>query len=191
MRQQAITLEISSEFLRLALPLMSRFRIPVTPQNYAVWYEYVAGTNIPLQEAIDALVAADERIDEEVSADLYRTFVDPTDTSRFEEAQRALRALAESVTTSLVSANGEVSKYEESLKECTSQLNDNINPDQFKSLVRNLEESTNRMSAGSQDLQQHLEESQREAEALLAAKENGRNRVEVNPPPDSLCSGYN
>jgi diguanylate cyclase len=145
---------------------MSRYRVPVTPQNYAVWYEYVAGTNIPLKEAIDTLVAADEQIDEEVTADLFRKFVDPTDMSRFEEAQQALRSLAESVTSSLVSANGEVSKYEESLKECASQLNDNINPEEFKSLVCSLEESTNRMSAGSQNLQQHLEESRREAEAL-------------------------
>jgi diguanylate cyclase len=145
---------------------MSRYRVPVTPQNYAVWYEYVVGTNIPLQEAIDALVAADEQIDGEVTADLFRRFVDPTDMSRFEEAQQALRSLAESVTSSLVSANGEVSKYEESLKECASQLNDNINPEDFKSLVCSLEESTNRMSSGSQDLQQHLQDSRREAEAL-------------------------
>ena len=70
------------------------------------------------------------------------------------------------MTSSLVSANGEVSKYEESLKECSSQLNDNINPEEFKSLVSSLEDSTNRMSAGSQELQQHLEESRREAETL-------------------------
>ncbi|MEA3244358.1 MAG: diguanylate cyclase [Pseudomonadota bacterium] len=145
---------------------MARYRVPITPQNYAVWYEYVAGTNIPLKEAIDALVAADEQLGEEVMADLFRKFVDPTDMGRFEEAQQALRSLAESVTSSLVSANGEVSKYEESLKECSSQLNDNINPEEFKSLVCSLEESTHRMSAGSQDLQQHLEESRREAEAL-------------------------
>jgi len=166
MRRQQVTIEKSSEFLRLALPFMSRYSVPVTPQNYAVWYEYVAGMNIPLKEAIDALLAADEQLDEEVTADLFRTFVDPTDMGRFEEAQQALRSLAESVTTSLVSANGEVSRYEESLKACSSQLNDNINPEEFKSLVCNLAESTNRMSTGSQDLQQHLEESRREAEAL-------------------------
>jgi diguanylate cyclase len=166
MRRQEITLETSSEFLRLALPFMSRYRVPITPQNYAVWYAYVAGTNVPLKEAIDALVAAEEPIDEEVTADLFRKFVDPTDMGRFEEAQQALRSLAESVTSSLVSANGEVSKYEDSLKESASQLNDNINPEEFKSLVSSLEESTNRMSAGSQELQQHLEESRREAEVL-------------------------
>ena len=53
MRQEEISIEKSSEFLRLALPFMSRYRVPVTPQNYAVWYEYVAGTNMPLKEAIE------------------------------------------------------------------------------------------------------------------------------------------
>ena len=166
MHRKKVTIETSSEFLRLALPFMSRYSVPVTPQNYAVWYEYVAGINVPLKEAIDPLVAADEQIDEDVTADLFRRFVDPTDMGRFEEAQQALRSLAESVTSSLVSANGEVSKYEESLKVCASQLNDNINPEEIKSLVCSLEESTGRMSAGNQDLQQHLEESRREAEAL-------------------------
>ena len=166
MQSREITIEQSSEFLRLALPFMSRYRVPVTPNNYAVWYEHVAGTNLPLKEAIDALIAADEPIDEAVTADLYRKFVDPTDMSRFDEAQQALRSLAESVTSSLVSANGEVSKYEESLKQCASQLDGNMNPEEFKSLVCSLEASTHRMSAGSEDLQQHLEESQREAETL-------------------------
>ncbi len=166
MHPQEVTIEKSSELLRLALPYMSRYRIPVTPSHYAVWYAYVAGGNVALQEAIDALMAADEPIDEEVTADLYRKFVDPTDLSRFEEAQQALRSLAESVTSSLVSANGEVSKYEASLKACSSQLDGNMHPEAFRSLVCTLEESTQRMSAGSQDLQQHLEESRREAEVL-------------------------
>ena len=166
MHEKEITIEKSSEFLRLALPFMSRYSVPVTPENYAVWYEYVAGSNLLLKEAIDALITAEEQVDQEVTADLYRKFVDPTDMSRFDEAQQALRSLAESVTSSLVSANGEVSKYEESLKQCSSQLDGNMNPEEFKSLVCTLEASTQRMSTGSQDLQQHLQESRREAETL-------------------------
>ena len=32
----AITLEVSSERLRVALPLMAEYKIPVTPENYRV-----------------------------------------------------------------------------------------------------------------------------------------------------------
>ena len=39
-----VSFELASERLRLALPLMSKYQIPIAPLNYAVWYEYVAGT---------------------------------------------------------------------------------------------------------------------------------------------------
>jgi len=35
--------EESSEYLRLALPLMARQDAALHPVSYAVWYEYVSG----------------------------------------------------------------------------------------------------------------------------------------------------
>ena len=32
-------------------------RYPVTPENYTVWYEYFAGTNLDLNRAIDGFLA--------------------------------------------------------------------------------------------------------------------------------------
>ena len=31
--------------VRNAIPRMSKFRIPITPSNYAVWYEYLTESN--------------------------------------------------------------------------------------------------------------------------------------------------
>ena len=42
------TVDVSSERLRMALPLISKRQIPVTPENYWVWYEYISGENEPL-----------------------------------------------------------------------------------------------------------------------------------------------
>ena len=36
-----LTTETAAEYLRLALPLMSKQRVSTTPRNYAVWYTYV------------------------------------------------------------------------------------------------------------------------------------------------------
>ena len=33
----------AAEFLRLTLPMMSKYQIPVTPANYAVWFDYTSG----------------------------------------------------------------------------------------------------------------------------------------------------
>lgn len=32
----------AAEYMRLALPLMKRHGVPMTPDNYAVWYEHVS-----------------------------------------------------------------------------------------------------------------------------------------------------
>ena len=56
-----IDFDRSSEYLRLALPLMSKYKVPVTPENYAVWYEYVSGANIALTEAIGQLLGQSKR----------------------------------------------------------------------------------------------------------------------------------
>ena len=43
-------------FLRLALPFMTKLNIPVSPENYMVWYKYVSGSDVSLSEIIDSLV---------------------------------------------------------------------------------------------------------------------------------------
>ena len=47
------SVEKSAEYLRLALPLMAKQQAAVHPVSYAIWYEYVAGSNSALKGAID------------------------------------------------------------------------------------------------------------------------------------------
>jgi diguanylate cyclase len=99
-------------------------------------------------------------------ARLYREFVDPRDPTRLEDAQRAFRALAEKVMSSLDRANGEVSRYEASLQSCSDQLAGDVDAGQLRSLVTALAASTAQVNSGSGELQRNLVESRREAEAL-------------------------
>jgi diguanylate cyclase (GGDEF)-like protein len=101
--------------------------------------------------------------------------------SRFEEAQQALRSLAESVTSSLVSANGEVSKAESTRSAIESGRV--VNPGTGEEIRRvTVSIGITLFVLG----EEAKETTSRADEALYAAKENGRNRVEVNPPPDSI-----
>ena len=67
---QKTTFEQASERLRQALPLMARNRVPIVPPNYAVWYEYVAGSNAALSEALDRILSAGEAVDEAATLQL-------------------------------------------------------------------------------------------------------------------------
>jgi diguanylate cyclase len=166
MRHQHDTLESTSEYLRLALPYMSRFRIPVTPQNYGVWYEYVTGRNFLLKQEIDTLLQNNRTVDEVTTIHLYRKYVDPTNMEWIEKARGNLNQVADSMVSSLDAAQGEVSKYEQSLNKCTTDINSNINPDELRALVSSLAENTRKMSEGNYQLQQNLEASRRVAEVL-------------------------
>jgi len=44
----------AAERMRLTIPLMKKNDIAMTPANYAIWYEYVSGTNMSLNSAMDA-----------------------------------------------------------------------------------------------------------------------------------------
>jgi len=40
--------ESSKSLVRVVLPLMAKHCVPITPENYAVWYAYAAGENSAL-----------------------------------------------------------------------------------------------------------------------------------------------
>ena len=44
-------------YVRLALPLMAKYKVPITPSNYAVWYSYVSGENRELRSEIDGIIS--------------------------------------------------------------------------------------------------------------------------------------
>lgn len=160
---------------------MSKQRVPIAPLNYAVWYEYVSGCNQALKEAIDRMLEAGEAVNEKATRQLYHQLVDPTDQTRVDSAQRTVRKLLEAVASSLSTADTEVSRYEESLQQCASQLTGDVAADDLREVVGSLIESTHQMNEGSAALHQHLEESRKEAETLR--EELDKVRIEAKTDP--------
>ncbi len=105
------TTDNTSEFLRLALPLMSRHGVPVTPKNYAVWYEYVAGANSALQEEINRRMAEKEPFSEAANDDLYQRFVSECDVAAFSRVRAEMRQLLREVGAALASAGSDADRY--------------------------------------------------------------------------------
>ena len=65
----------SAELLRLALAHMGRHEASFNPISFTVWYEYSAGTNPPLAEAIAGLLAKPTAIDDPTILKLYQAHV--------------------------------------------------------------------------------------------------------------------
>ena len=70
----------SADYLRLALKRMSQQDAGLHPASYALWYEYVAGTNPVLKAAVDAQIERDGQLNEATTHALYARHVADFDT---------------------------------------------------------------------------------------------------------------
>ncbi len=164
----------SAEYLRLALPLMSRYEIPVTPENYAVWYAYVAGTSTELSTIIDQLVANDEAIDEATTQRLYRDILRDDDVEKMTHVQQSLRQIATHMSSSLEDANSEVTRYEQSLTECSSRISASTDQNELPVLVSELLDNTSVVQQSSRALRELLDNSKKETERLRLELEKAK-----------------
>ena len=85
-----MSIERSTELLRLALPWMSRQQAGLHPVSYAVWFDYVAQTNPPLRAAIDDHLAREGALDEFAT---YALFVRHVADVAPETAQRVVEQM--------------------------------------------------------------------------------------------------
>ena len=100
-------------YLRLALPLMTKLNIPVTPENYMVWYKYVSGKDVSLSEAIDSCLKDGTPFSPEKNEELYRSFCrNEGDEELIHEIRNSLQQIFGVVATELTSMAGQAVEYE-------------------------------------------------------------------------------
>jgi diguanylate cyclase len=117
-----MSIERSTELLRLALPWMSRQAAGLHPVSYAVWFEYVALDNAPLHAAVDEHLAREGPLDEVATQALFTRHVadvDPETARRVvEQMQRVLGGIGESAGA----AGTHAARYSASLAQLAGAL---------------------------------------------------------------------
>jgi diguanylate cyclase len=137
------SIERSTEYLRMALPLMSKQAAALHPVSYSVWYEYVA-------------------VDEAAIHTLYRRHVaevDPQTAQRVADGfQRLLSGMAESAAL----AGDQTARFGSSLSKLSAELGDA----EATPLLQEVLSGTRDMHQAVLRLQQRLTESRREIAML-------------------------
>lgn len=80
----------TAETLRLVLPLLSANGSDCGPQSYALWFEYVAGTNAELKATLDAVVRSKSRLTEADTQRLFAELVLAGDGRTLDDIRKAL-----------------------------------------------------------------------------------------------------
>jgi diguanylate cyclase len=116
------TKERSHEYLRLAIPLMSRQAAPAHPISYAVWYEYVSGINAALKRDIDVLQSAAHVLSDAQTLELFRKHIADVDETTLNRLQLELHRLLSEVAKSAMDSQQHAADYGATLHDFSAAL---------------------------------------------------------------------
>ncbi len=155
--------EDSARFLRLALPQMNKYSVPASPQNYAVWYQYVSGRNAALCTRLNEMIRGAEEFTPEVNQQLFDSFCADADEAALGELQAALRSVLVDVLNCTAEVGDSTSAYGRVLSNAVDQLGGDLTSRELNrmlSLVRDettkVDRSTNRGRKALQKATLHL-----------------------------------
>ncbi|MGE5490276.1 MAG: GGDEF domain-containing protein [Actinomycetota bacterium] len=151
--------EKSAEYLRLALPLMTKQAAGLHPISYAVWYEYVAGTNTALTDYLDRLMADGQVLDDEQTHAIHRQFIAELDEEAARRVAQGFQQVLVDVGRSVDEAGDQASRFGHSLKQLESDLQDTPSH-------REVLQGTRQMQDTMAVLKENLAESRQEVERL-------------------------
>ena len=142
----------ASEYMRLAIPLMNKYGVAMTPANYAVWYEYVAGTNAALQGAVDNHLAENTQLNDQQSRELYERFFDrEREQSALLEMRQSLKQVLSEVL-SFVSASAVTSQsVSTNLVDIIDKISPEMSSDDIQEVVNEVVAET-RLAASNSEL---------------------------------------
>jgi len=116
------SLEKSAEYLRLAIPLMSKQAAAFHPISYVVWYEYVAGINPALKTSIDALVEKGVVLDDKTTFALYQKHIAELDEESAQRVSAGFERVLAEMSLSAAQAGNEASKFGTALEQWSEGL---------------------------------------------------------------------
>ncbi|HZV53461.1 MAG TPA: GGDEF domain-containing protein [Rhodocyclaceae bacterium] len=161
------SIEQSAEYLRRALPLMSRQAAALTPISYAVWYEYVAGINPSLRARIDELTRDGHLLDNEVTADLFRKHVAELDQEIADRVNLGFQKIMVDVSQSAAKAGNEAGQFGTALEKWSAGLaNSGADAATATTDLTTLLRHTREMQLSVGTLKCRLDDSQKEIEQL-------------------------
>lgn len=160
------SIEQSTEFLRQAVPMMSRQAAGLHPISYALWYEYVAGNNISLRSDIDQLVQCGTVLDEKRTTELFRKHISEIDEQAAQRVTPAFQKIMSDMSRSAAQAGDEVDQFGHVLEKWSAGLSVAVAQTDVATDVDILLQHTRSVSESVVSLKRRLLESQREIEQL-------------------------
>ncbi len=156
----------SSEYLRLALPLMARQAAAHHPVSYTLWYEYVAGINPALSQVLAARLQAEQPLGEDDVYRLHALYIVTRDVEILERLQQKLCTLLEETAQATATAGQDTGVFGQVLEATETRLTGGISLEHLRDLVSELLGETTRMRLNALAVAEKLEARAQEVREL-------------------------
>jgi len=144
------------DYLKLTIPRMKDLEIPITPENYFIWYEYERGNNSDLSKAIDEHLKSGAAFTEALNNELFEQFFSERDTETVTGVQEGTAKLVENLLSELESMQAGTQNFSNTLEQSQDTLNKNPDINAITQLVANLIEETDQVKRVNSSMEQKL-----------------------------------
>lgn len=151
--------------------------IPLTPENYHVWFEYYLRSNKELTAAIDELIASKKHFSQEINESLYTDYVTSNKKELLKEVHKETHKIFQNIFQASISTNDLASDYSDKMEEYSNKLNDTNDLTQIQHLIVDIIKDTNDVAKSSRQLNQQLEEATSQINTLSKKLEKTEREV--------------
>ena len=181
----------SAKTLKKALPLMMKYSVPTTPDNYALWYHYAAEKNTPLKESMDKLLESCDICPPIQAESLYREHVVPQTEREAWELRTTIEKMMTQLDKSIVDTHSDTDQFQQSFEKTVANISkveeEGWSIDEVVGLLKNLEKDAKQMRNATSFFSNSLTLAKKEIDALKVQLVETQNAAMY----DSLTSLFN
>lgn len=158
--------KIVSEIAKNVILNTTERSIPLTPENYHVWFEYFLGSNQELKASIDELIASENSFSQEINERLYTEYLKGDKKEILQEVHKETHKIFQNIFQATLSTSDLTSNYSVKMEEYSTKLDEAKDITQIQHFIVDIIKDTNDIAESSKQLNQQLEEATSQIENL-------------------------
>ncbi|MGN4977719.1 GGDEF domain-containing protein [Aeromonas sp. 95A] len=163
----------SAAYLKQAVPLMIKYQIPTTPDNYHLWYNYVSASMPELNQAIDQAVKMQGTCSLTTCERLYHQYLAAQDEKQMEAMKLNLAAMANELGHSMQDAISDTGMFQEMLDKSFDKLSkiddEGLSLEDTMGILRDLVRESRDVRMSTMHFRSQLSNAEKEIKELRAA----------------------
>jgi len=145
---------------------MVQHNVAANPINYAIWYDYVTGSNPSLIKAVETVLKEQKPFDSEQSIDLYKKYVCNVSIESFEKINDQIQKVISRATLSIDNTYHKAEETNDSFQKKTAILESLSETPLINNILQEIIQETKSLVETSQTMQAKLNEAHQEMDAL-------------------------